>query len=105
MNFISVIKKNCYVILLIFLSLFFLLCIYNNKVIEENYLRITVNYGDTVWMIADEFESFHEYSHMDFIKRVEKLNNIDASLITPGQELVIPIQKKVLYIASAKRDQ
>lgn len=58
-----------------------------------NYVQITVNEGDTLWQIAEEFSDKHKLSANEFITWVEQNNGISGGRIFPGDELVIPVLK------------
>lgn len=61
--------------------------------IEENeeFMKITVNEGDSLWRIAEDYSTEHSLSTKDFVKWVETNNAIPGGRIFPGDELVIPV--------------
>ena len=64
----------------------------------EEYLKITVADGDTLWNLAEEYEEYHRLSHYEFIKWVEQNNEITASRIFSGKELMIPVKDSAVKI-------
>ncbi|MFT9494338.1 MULTISPECIES: cell division suppressor protein YneA [Bacillota] len=96
MKFKNLINDNLYTILYsILLFLFLLILIFQYKPVNEsNYVRVTVEYGDTVWGFAKEYRENHNLDSSSFVEWVEKNNYIDAADIKPGQELFIPVKPK-----------
>ncbi len=56
------------------------------------YTGVTVESGDTLWSIADEYIDYTQYkSKNSYIKEICSINNLeDASDIRCGQRLVVP---------------
>ncbi len=56
------------------------------------YTNITVEYGDTLWDIADEYIDYSEYSDKEaYIAEVKSINHLDANGgIKAGQYLIVP---------------
>lgn len=59
---------------------------------EDNYLKITVESGDTLWEIANVYAPDSNLSKKQFIEWVNKQNAIEDNLLHPGDELIIPIK-------------
>ena len=57
----------------------------------NQYMKITVNEGDTLWQIAEDFSDQHKLTANEFVAWVERNNGISGERIFPGDELVIPI--------------
>jgi LysM repeat protein len=55
---------------------------------------ITVHTGDTLWDIAAEWGGRDE-DIREVILRIQKENNLTGSNLAVGQQLVIPVRKKV----------
>ncbi|EIT86883.1 cell division suppressor protein YneA [Fictibacillus macauensis ZFHKF-1] len=58
---------------------------------STKYMKITVNKGDSLWGIAKQYQQGKE-PRWQFVEWVEKNNGVQAELITPGQQLVIPVK-------------
>ncbi|WP_254118938.1 LysM peptidoglycan-binding domain-containing protein [Bacillus sp. FJAT-29790] len=58
---------------------------------KKDFMKITVNEGDSLWKIAGEFSDEHKLTSTDFVKWVEKNNGILGGRIFPGDEIVIPV--------------
>ncbi|MDN4523287.1 cell division suppressor protein YneA [Fictibacillus fluitans] len=58
---------------------------------SKEYMEITVNKGDSLWEIAEQYTKDHK-NNWEFVDWVEKNNGIQAGAITPGQKLIIPIK-------------
>ena len=56
---------------------------------------ITVHTGDTLWDIAADW-SGKEEDIREVILRIQKENNLTGSYLAVGQQLVIPVRKKVV---------
>lgn len=56
------------------------------------YTSITVEYGETLWDIADEYIDYNEYKDKDdYIAEVQSINHLeDKGNIRAGQILVVP---------------
>lgn len=63
----------------------------------ENYHKVEIKEGDSLWSIADEFQKKTEISKQDFVKWVQEKNNIHSTLIKPGDLVVVPIEKNDFY--------
>ncbi|MEH7126463.1 LysM peptidoglycan-binding domain-containing protein [Bacillus sp. JJ1532] len=88
-------NQYSYAIILFVLSFFTAFILINQLGESENikYIKITVNDGDTLWQIAEEFSMDHELTAIEFISWVERNNGISGERIFPGDELVIPVLK------------
>ena len=56
------------------------------------YTNITVQYGETLWDIADEYIDYKEYKDKEeYIAEVQSINHLkDKDAIRAGQHLVVP---------------
>ncbi|WNS77265.1 LysM peptidoglycan-binding domain-containing protein [Bacillus sp. DTU_2020_1000418_1_SI_GHA_SEK_038] len=86
-------NQYSYAIILFVLSFLTVFIVINQLGESENinYMKITVNDGDTLWQIAEDFSTNHELTAMEFINWVERNNGISGERIFPGDELVIPV--------------
>ena len=55
---------------------------------DDNLLH-AVNYGDTLWSIANEYKS-DEYSTGEFVYEIKKINSMSTSEINVGDLIIIP---------------
>ncbi|QED47639.1 cell division suppressor protein YneA [Cytobacillus dafuensis] len=58
---------------------------------KSEYIKITVNEGDSLWQIAEDFSDEHTLTVKEFVVWVEQNNGISSGRIFPGDELVIPV--------------
>lgn len=82
-----------YVIILICLSCVsaFIISFQFHSFQKENYIKVTVSEGDSLWKIASDFSEEHSLSKKEFISWVKKHNRIDGDQIFPGEEITIPV--------------
>jgi LysM repeat protein len=59
---------------------------------EDNYLRVTVESGDTLWELANVYATDSNMSTKQFIDWVNEQNAINDNLLHPGDELIVPIK-------------
>lgn len=59
---------------------------------SEDYIKVTVQDGESLWKIADKFSESHSMSVAEFVNWVEKENGISGEAIYPGDQLVIPVK-------------
>ncbi|MBB6444171.1 cell division suppressor protein YneA [Bacillus benzoevorans] len=64
----------------------------------EDYLKITVSDGDTLWNLSEEYAGYHRLSNPDFIAWVEQYNGISGERIYAGQEIMIPVKDSAVEI-------
>lgn len=89
-------NRYSYAIILLVLSLFttFILVCQLDRLDDDALMKITINEGDSLWQIAEEFSEEHKLTSKEFVKWVESKNGISGDRIYPGDELVIPIIQK-----------
>lgn len=99
-------SKYSYAILLIGLSfaLTFVFAERTQSSINENYLSITVEEGDSLWQLSKSYSSEHQLSPEEFINWVKKNNQIDEELFA-GESIIIPVKKNEIYIASSSENE
>ncbi|CAN2251414.1 cell division inhibitor during the SOS response [Bacillus vallismortis] len=79
----------------VILSAVILLLSYSSSGQELNqYVKIEVQQGDTLWSIADQVTDKKKMNKQDFIEWVADKNYLQTTDIQPGDELVIPLKKK-----------
>ena len=59
---------------------------------KKEYVSVTIEKGETVWEISNEYAGLYTMSKKQFISWVEEHNNITASNVTVGKELLIPVR-------------
>lgn len=75
-----------------------LICSLSYRAIKSNassgfkyYTSITVNTGDTLWNIADEYIDYDFYKNKNsYISEVKHINHLEEDTISAGQTLVVP---------------
>jgi cell division protein YceG involved in septum cleavage len=99
-------SKYSYAILLIGLSfvLTFVFAERTQSSINENYLSITVEEGDSLWQLSKSYYSEHQLSPEEFINWVKKNNQIDEELFA-GESIIIPVKKNEIYVASSSENE
>jgi nucleoid-associated protein YgaU len=61
---------------------------------DTQYMEVTIEEGDSLWSISEEYNAKHHYSSWEFIQWVEERNSVNASAVFPGQKIVIPVVSK-----------
>jgi len=64
---------------------------YSNK--EVTYENIQVERGQTLWNIAKNYSGY-EHDPRKLVYQIKKINNIDNSILQPGQIIRIPVNNK-----------
>lgn len=61
-------------------------------VMFKYYTSVTVEAGDNLWSIANQYVDYHQYKNKDtYIEEVCSINNLDdAAEIRTGQRLIVP---------------
>ena len=92
-------SKYSYAMILVGLSIAgaFILSIVFPASMDE-YVKITVSEGDTLWNISEEYAEYHHLSKREFVIWVEQYNEITASRIFIGDELIIPVKDSAVEI-------
>ncbi|WP_243291837.1 LysM peptidoglycan-binding domain-containing protein [Bacillus sp. FJAT-47783] len=63
----------------------------------SNYHEVTIEHGDSIWSIAERYEEKLEMDKINFVKWVEEKNDLRNLVLQPGDTVVIPVEKKMLY--------
>ena len=58
----------------------------------NDYMVVTIEEGDTIWKLREDLSDYHNLSFTDFVKWIEKNNQVNVEYIKPGHELIIPIK-------------
>lgn len=75
------------------LSLTFMTVLYHPKAQGETlsaYKTVIVDYGDTIWDIAQKYNDNSNQDMRMFVYNIEKVNGLKGEMIKPGQVLRIP---------------
>ena len=54
------------------------------------YREIEVQYGDSLWSIAEEYGGDHYKTSLEYIKEVKNINHMHTDVIKEGQKLIVP---------------
>ena len=65
----------------------------NEQELPSETKTVVVKKGETLWDIASRFNDGSFNTHR-IIDRIEKLNDLDTVVITPGQRLEVPRKKE-----------
>jgi len=85
--------KYSYAITLIILScsLALFLSFRDHSTNDNQYLKITVSDGDSLWKISNKYAEQHSLSPSEFVGWVQKHNKNISDEIYPGEKIVIPV--------------
>jgi len=59
---------------------------------SSNFVKHEIDKGESLWLIAAQYYDSDNIDLRRIIYKIKKLNNIDSSVISPGREILIPIQ-------------
>jgi hypothetical protein len=92
-------RKNSYAIILVVLS-FVGALLFSNYLPSsgDDYKKVTVSKGETLWELSEQYADQHNLSTMEFIEWVEDYNGISGDYIFAGDELVIPIKDSPIQL-------
>jgi cell division protein YceG involved in septum cleavage len=95
----KILNQYSYAILLIVLScsLAFLLSLRFDAPDEDQYIKIKISEGDSLWKISKQYTEQHSLSNDEFVSWVKQHNDIDGDQIYPGEEIFIPISQNVSF--------
>ena len=60
---------------------------------ENNFVKITISHGDTLWEIAQEYN----YNNMDtntFITKLKDMNHLNGKTLRAGDQIIVPVSHK-----------
>lgn len=84
-------KQNNYVALLLGITVAFVAYLYITDEKIEQYEHITIEQGDTLWSLADQYRG--KMSTKDWVAFVKKENDLFNRILTTGQTISIPVAK------------
>ena len=90
-------KQNSYIALFFAASIVFILYLFITDEKIEHYKNITIEQGDTLWSLAEQYRG--KMSTHDWITFVKKENAMKTGTIVEGQEILIPVERNSIYIA------
>lgn len=61
----------------------------DNRHVNKYYTSITVEDGDTLWDIADEYISGYNVDKAEYVNEISELNNLSDGNIHAGQSIVV----------------
>ena len=62
----------------------------------ELYEQITIEHGDTLWSLADQYSG--KMTKHDWVRAVMKENALASEIVISGQQITVPIEKNSTYI-------
>ncbi|CAG9607320.1 cell division suppressor protein YneA [Pseudoneobacillus rhizosphaerae] len=84
---------HSYTILLIVVScLSTLFLSLKSDIKEEEYVKVTIEVGDTVWEYAEQYSKNSHLSKKQFVNWVLTKNDLSDKHLYPGDELILPIK-------------
>lgn len=83
-----------YAIILVVLSILasIILVISNGESVEEKYMSVTINEGETLWDLCKDYADKHALSETEFVSWVEEINDINGNVLLVGDEIYIPVE-------------
>ena len=97
------VKKNSYVKVLLGVAVAFIAYIYITDEKIEQYEHITIEHGDTLWSLADEYRG--KMSTQDWVTFVQKENQLFKGALQAGQKIIVPVAKDSVYIVNLSEEE
>lgn len=87
-------NQYSYAIILVILSIVasFILSFRSGESVEEKYMNITINEGQTVWDLCSEYANKHSLTEAEFVSWVEEMNDINGNKVRAGEKIYIPVE-------------
>lgn len=72
---------------------------------DDQYVKVKVESGDTLWAMAEQYEDVN-MSTTEFVKWVREVNELQTTHIKEGQTIILPIEKKtdILHLADSNKE-
>jgi hypothetical protein len=83
-------KYSFLIILMIITFMMGLFLIFNISEDEGTYITITINEGDSLWSISEQYAEQVGMRTPELVKLLERENRLTSNLLRSGQELIIP---------------
>ena len=96
-------KQNNCIAILLGITIAFVVYLYITDEKIEQYEHITIEQGDTLWSLAEQYRG--KMSTKDWVTFVKKENDLFNQVITTGQTIIIPIEKDSMYIANLSLEE
>ena len=96
-------KQNNYVALLLAITVAFVTYLYITDEKIEQYEHITIEQGDTLWSLAEQYRG--KMSTKDWVTFVKKENDLFNQVLNTGQTITIPVEKDSIYIANLSLEE
>ncbi|MDR6124079.1 LysM peptidoglycan-binding domain-containing protein [Neobacillus drentensis] len=61
---------------------------------EDQFIKVTISEGDSLWKISDQYSTQHSLTNKEFVGWVKKHNKIVNDQIFPGEEIIIPVSRE-----------
>ncbi|NMD69574.1 LysM peptidoglycan-binding domain-containing protein [Bacillus sp. DNRA2] len=87
-------KRYSYVIVLIAVSYLAIFAIIHKLDKTDEFINITVQEGESLWVIAEKYSDSHDMTEEEFVHWVQAENGLSEDAIYPGDQLMIPVQDK-----------
>lgn len=97
------IRKNSFISMILIFAIVFLSVIALTDEKIEKYEQITIEYGDSLWSLADQYRG--KMSKHDWIASVEKSNNVKRDALQAGTVINIPVEKNSTYIVQKQAEK
>lgn len=62
----------------------------NNAKIDQKNLTVTVQDGDSIWSISQQYAEEYGISTAEFVRIIEKENQLYGKVIKSGEQITIP---------------
>lgn len=65
-----------------------------SDVSEEEYIKVTVSSGDTIWNLANQYADDSHLSDKQFVNWVITHNELGKKDLYPGEEIILPVKNQ-----------
>ena len=96
-------KQNNCIAILLGITIAFIVYLYITDEKIEQYEHITIEQGDTLWSLAEQYRG--KMSKKDWVAFVKKENDLFNQILIAGQTITIPIEKDSLYLANLSLEE
>ena len=76
-------------ILSLLITVFYTLISFSEN--TNNFRKHEIKKGESLWSIAAKYHNSNNVDLRKIIYEIKNLNNIDSAVITPGEEIIIPL--------------